>query len=93
MNLILRISMIAIVSVLTISQTAAIAKDKKAPDVFKVKFETSKGSFVIEVQRKWAPIGADHFHALVEDKFYDICLYLSFFFFTLIISFSYLLFN
>ncbi len=43
---------------------------QQAPDQFRVKFETSAGDFVIEVTRKWAPIGADHFHRLIEEEFY-----------------------
>src|ERR1700734_1492724 len=30
-----------------------------APATFKVRFDTSKGPFVIEVHRDWAPLGAD----------------------------------
>jgi peptidyl-prolyl cis-trans isomerase A (cyclophilin A) len=43
----------------------------KAPDIFKARFETSKGSFVIEVHRDWAPQGADRFYYLVKNGFYD----------------------
>ncbi|MBV8878555.1 MAG: peptidylprolyl isomerase, partial [Planctomycetaceae bacterium] len=43
----------------------------KAPDTFKVKFTTSKGDFVIEVTRAWSPRGADRFHALVKNGYYD----------------------
>jgi cyclophilin family peptidyl-prolyl cis-trans isomerase len=42
-----------------------------APDSYKTRFETSVGEFVLEVDRAWAPIGADRFHALVSDGFYD----------------------
>ena len=42
-----------------------------APDVFSARFETSKGDFVIGVQRDWAPIGADRFFNLVKNKYYD----------------------
>lgn len=42
-----------------------------APDVFKVKMETSKGPVVIEVHREWAPIGADRFYELVKDGFFS----------------------
>jgi peptidyl-prolyl cis-trans isomerase A (cyclophilin A) len=42
-----------------------------APEVFQVKLSTSKGDVVIEVHRAWAPIGADHFHTLVQTGFYD----------------------
>jgi peptidyl-prolyl cis-trans isomerase A (cyclophilin A) len=43
----------------------------KAPDVFKARFETSKGNFVVEVHRDWAPVGADRFYYLVKNGFYD----------------------
>jgi peptidyl-prolyl cis-trans isomerase A (cyclophilin A) len=39
--------------------------------VFHARFETSKGPFVIEVTRNWAPRGADRFHQLVESGFFD----------------------
>ena len=45
----------------------------QAPDKFKVKFETSKGDIVIQVNRDWAPIGADRFHEAVKSGFYDDC--------------------
>lgn len=44
---------------------------EKAPDVFKAKFDTSKGAFVVEVRREWAPNGADRFYNLVRNGFYD----------------------
>lgn len=45
--------------------------NEKAPDVYKAKFDTSKGSFVIEVHRDWAPNGADRFYNLVKNGFYN----------------------
>ena len=45
--------------------------NEKAPAVYKVKFDTSKGSFVIEVHRDWAPNGADRFYNLVKNGFYN----------------------
>lgn len=54
-------------------QQASATAAGKAPDQFRVKFETTKGDFVIEVHRDWAPNGADHFHELIEAKFYDGC--------------------
>ena len=44
---------------------------ERAPAVYKAKFDTSKGAFVIEVNRDWAPIGADRFYNLVKHGFYD----------------------
>jgi peptidyl-prolyl cis-trans isomerase A (cyclophilin A) len=43
----------------------------QAPPVFKVKFTTSKGEFVVEVTRAWSPNGADRFYNLVRAGFYD----------------------
>jgi peptidyl-prolyl cis-trans isomerase A (cyclophilin A) len=45
--------------------------NEKAPAVYKVKFDTSKGVFVVEVHRDWAPNGADRFYNLVKNGFYD----------------------
>ncbi|PWB68170.1 MAG: peptidylprolyl isomerase [Holophagae bacterium] len=42
-----------------------------APESYKVKFETTKGDFVIEVTRAWAPNGADRFYNLVKIGYYD----------------------
>ena len=41
------------------------------PEVFRVKFETSQGNFVVEVTRNWAPRGADRFHELVRMRYFD----------------------
>ncbi len=38
---------------------------------FRVKFETSKGDFVVLVRPEWAPLGAAQFRRLVEAGFYD----------------------
>jgi peptidyl-prolyl cis-trans isomerase A (cyclophilin A) len=42
-----------------------------APESYKVKFETTKGDFVIQVTRAWAPNGADRFFNLVKIGYYD----------------------
>jgi cyclophilin family peptidyl-prolyl cis-trans isomerase len=47
------------------------ALNEKAPATYKVRFDTSKGSFVIQVNRSWAPHGADRFYNLVKNGFYD----------------------
>ncbi len=44
---------------------------EQAPPVYKVDFDTSKGPFVIEVHREWAPNGADRFYNLVKNGFYN----------------------
>lgn len=45
--------------------------NEKAPAVCRVKFTTSRGDFVVEVTRQWAPLGADRFYNLVKNGFYD----------------------
>lgn len=42
----------------------------KAPATFEVKFTTTKGDFVVQVNRAWAPIGADRFYNLVKHGFF-----------------------
>lgn len=44
---------------------------ERAPQTFRVRIETSKGSFVIEAHRDWAPIGADRFYNLARERFFD----------------------
>jgi peptidyl-prolyl cis-trans isomerase A (cyclophilin A) len=41
------------------------------PDVFRVKFETSQGDFVVEANRAWAPHGVDRFHELLRMHYFD----------------------
>jgi homoserine O-acetyltransferase len=43
----------------------------KVPAVYRVKFQTTAGSFVVEVHRDWSPHGADRFYELVRAKYYD----------------------
>jgi peptidyl-prolyl cis-trans isomerase A (cyclophilin A) len=47
--------------------------NETAPEKFQAKFDTSKGEFIIEVTRTWAPIGADRFYNLVKNGYYDNC--------------------
>ncbi len=42
-----------------------------SPQSFKVKFKTTKGDFIIEIKREWAPKGADRFYNLVKNGFYN----------------------
>lgn len=45
--------------------------NERAPNVFRARFETSKGPFVVEVKRAWAPRGADRFYSLVKSGYFD----------------------
>lgn len=42
-----------------------------APEKFRVLFETTRGKFVVEVTRSWAPRGADRFYELVQSGFFN----------------------
>jgi len=44
---------------------------ERAPDTVRVRFETSKGPFVVEAYRDWAPNGVDRFYQLARAGFYD----------------------
>ena len=39
--------------------------------MFRTRFTTTKGAFVVTVDRRWAPRGADRFYNLVRAGFYD----------------------
>jgi peptidyl-prolyl cis-trans isomerase A (cyclophilin A) len=45
--------------------------NEASPEHFKVKFETTKGDFVVQVDRDKAPNGAARFYNLVKIGFYD----------------------
>jgi peptidyl-prolyl cis-trans isomerase A (cyclophilin A) len=49
----------------------AVDTGGSAPDSFRVAFETTRGNFVVQVNRAWAPRGADRLYQLVGQHFYD----------------------
>jgi homoserine O-acetyltransferase len=44
---------------------------KPAPPVSLIRFETTKGVFVLRLVREWGPIGADRFYNLARLGYYD----------------------
>ncbi len=49
---------------------------EKAPAEFRVKVETTKGSFTIRIVREWSPLGADRFYNLVKIGYFkDVAFY------------------
>jgi peptidyl-prolyl cis-trans isomerase A (cyclophilin A) len=50
--------------------TAPSKLNEKAPDTFKARFDTTKGSFTVEVTRSLSPNGADRFYNLVKSGFF-----------------------
>jgi len=53
------------------SRPATDTAEEHSPDTYKVRFDTTKGQFVVTVTRAWAPVGADRFYTLVKSGFYD----------------------
>jgi peptidyl-prolyl cis-trans isomerase A (cyclophilin A) len=45
--------------------------NRRAPELFNVRLETSRGVITIETHREWAPHGADRFYNLVRAGYYD----------------------
>jgi peptidyl-prolyl cis-trans isomerase A (cyclophilin A) len=54
-----------------IANPPAEAMNERAPDTVRVRFETTKGPFVVEAYRAWAPHGVDRFYQLVKMGFYN----------------------
>jgi homoserine O-acetyltransferase len=44
---------------------------RTAPDVCRVRLETTRGPIVLEMQRAWAPHGVDRFYELLRAGYYD----------------------
>jgi len=53
--------------------TNVAAFSETAPDLYRVLFVTSAGSFAVRVTRAWSPHAADRFYNLVKNGFYDDC--------------------
>lgn len=50
---------------------APLAEDRRAPEQFRVRLDTTRGRIVIACTRAWAPRGADRFYTLVTSGHYD----------------------
>lgn len=61
---------VAVVGCAEAPKKAHVQAKLPAPDTFRVSFETSKGPFVVQVERALAPRGADRFYELVVDDFF-----------------------
>src|SRR6185437_14986022 len=55
----------------TAATADTVAQAPPPPDSFRVTFVASRGPFVVEVTRAWAPFGADRFRELVQTHFFD----------------------
>jgi peptidoglycan/LPS O-acetylase OafA/YrhL/cyclophilin family peptidyl-prolyl cis-trans isomerase len=54
-----------------LSGPKVLGASERAPEVYRVRVENTRDTFVIEVHRDWAPLGADRFYTLVKSGFYD----------------------
>jgi peptidyl-prolyl cis-trans isomerase A (cyclophilin A) len=66
----MRVVVIALLSLFTVA-CQRIETKAAVPEVFRVKFQTSQGDFIVETSRAWAPRGADRFHELVNMRYFD----------------------
>lgn len=70
-----QIAFIASIAMLLTGCSGSKAQDKthdeKAPDTYRVNFDTSRGPFVVEITRSQAPNGADRLYSLVRAKYFD----------------------
>lgn len=41
------------------------------PDVFRVKFETTQGDFIVQATKSWSPRGVDRFHELLRMHYFN----------------------
>lgn len=48
---------------------------EKSPDSFTATFETSKGSFEVEINRNYSPLGVDRFYQLLKHRLFDNTLF------------------
>ena len=46
-------------------------QDSIAPDVYTVRFQTTKGDFLATFERAWSPLGNDRFYTLVQEGFFQ----------------------
>ena len=53
------------------SQPDGAESPDRAPDLCHVRLETTRGPITLEIQRAWAPHGADRFYHLVRAGYYD----------------------
>ena len=53
------------------AQSTPAGNTERAPELARVRLDTSQGTIVIELHRAWAPNGADRFYNLVRAGYYD----------------------
>jgi peptidyl-prolyl cis-trans isomerase A (cyclophilin A) len=75
----MRIILLLFIAMLLYGCTKTLFQPKwtkeRSPASFIARFETSKGSFDVEVNRKWSPAAVDRFYQLVKYGFYNNALF------------------
>lgn len=68
-----RIAVLALTALLSglALQAQAPEADRRAPEQFRVRLDTTRGAIVIACTRAWAPRGVDRFYTLVTTGYYD----------------------
>jgi peptidyl-prolyl cis-trans isomerase A (cyclophilin A) len=64
-------ALLVVLQIAGLLDPAAPSVNRRAPDQFRVRLDTSKGAVVIECHRDWAPQGTDRFYNLVRAGYYD----------------------
>jgi peptidyl-prolyl cis-trans isomerase A (cyclophilin A) len=65
---------VAIAAALACSESKPVQQSAPVgptPDAFRVAFETTRGTFIVEAHRRWAPNGVDRFYQLVSAGLLD----------------------
>ncbi|WP_419948758.1 peptidylprolyl isomerase [Candidatus Palauibacter sp.] len=55
----------------SLGDPASAEMNATAPETFRARFETSRGTFVVESNRAWSPNGVDRFYNLVRGGFFN----------------------
>ena len=55
----------------SLGDPASAEMNATAPETFRARFETSRGTFVVEANRAWSPNGVDRFYNLVRGGFFN----------------------
>jgi peptidyl-prolyl cis-trans isomerase A (cyclophilin A) len=56
---------------LLLTALGAVALAQPAPEVFRVKVETTKGVFLLEAHRDWSPHGVDRLYEMLRARYFD----------------------
>jgi len=67
----MRIGAICVAALLLSACQRKVEPKVVVPEIFRVKFQTSKGDFIVEAHRAWAPRGVDRFHELLRMHYFD----------------------